>query len=168
MTTQTTTINNYIQQVLLSQDTRTAQQMLTDLFTDCMNTLEREPQNIQQCADAYAILQAYSKLGLPWQQQFNDFLDRAELPRPELTELCCKPTKEALQKLILWHTCKKNPLLLNKQELAALVYEIVHSTAEQKYNYVFTDEKHIYRLYYAQNSWHWQDVHKQLTWKFKK
>lgn len=168
MTTHTNTVNNYIQQVLLSQDTRTAQQLLTDLFTDCMNTLEQEPHNVQRCADAYAILQAYCKLGLPWQQSFTDFLHRAELPRPEPTELCCKPTKEALQKLILWHTCKKNPLLLNKQELAALVYEIVHSTAEQKYNYVFTDEKHIYRLYYAQNSWHWQDVRKQLTWKLKK
>ena len=56
METQTNTVNNYIQQVLLSRDTRTAQQMFTDLFAECITALEREPHNIQLCAEAYAII----------------------------------------------------------------------------------------------------------------
>ena len=121
METQTNTVNNYIQQVLLSRDTRTAQQMFTDLFAECITALEREPHNIQLCAEAYAIIQAYCKLGLPWQEQFTEFLHKAQLPCPKRDELCCKATKEALRKLILWNSCRKNPLLPNKQELITLV-----------------------------------------------
>lgn len=168
MSIQTHTVNNYIQQVLLSQDTRTAQQMLTDLFINCMDALVQEPHSVQLCADAYAILQAYCKLGLPWQQWFTSFLEQTELPWPEPTELCCKPTKDALQKLILWNACRKNPLLPNKQELVALVYEIVHSTADKRCCYTFSDGKHRYWLYYIRPYWHWQDMQKQLVWKLKK
>ena len=168
METQTNTVNNYIQQVLLSRDRRTAQQMLTDLYAECITALEREPQNIQLCADAYAIIQAYCKLGLPWQEQFNTFLDKAQLPQPEQEELCCKATKEALRQLIIWNSCRKNPLLPNKQELTALVYEIITGTIATQHGYTFADGTHVYRLYYVQKSWYWQDVQKQLTWKFKK
>lgn len=168
MTTQPNMVNNYIQQVLLSQDTRTAQQLLTDLFTDCMNTLEQEPYNIHLCANAYTMIQVYCKLGLPWQEQFNDFLNRAQLPQPEREELCCKPTKEALRKLILWNSCRKNPLFPSKQELIELVYEIINSTADTQHGYTFADGTHDYRLYYVQKCWHWQDVQKQLTWKLTK
>jgi len=168
METQTNTVNNYIQQVLLSRDTRTAQQMFTDLFAECITALEREPHNIQLCADAYAIIQAYCKLGLPWQERFNDFLNHVELSYPEREELFCKPTKEALRKLILWNSCRKNPLLPNKQELITLVYEIITGTRGTQHGYTFADGTRSYRLYYVQKSWYWQDMHKQLTWKFKK
>ena len=168
METQTNTVNNYIQQVLLSRDTRTAQQMFTDLFAECITALEREPHNIQLCAEAYAIIQAYCKLGLPWQEQFTEFLHKAQLPCPKRDELCCKATKEALRKLILWNSCRKNQLLPNKQELITLVYEMITGTAGIQHNYTFADGAHRYRLYYVQKSWYWQDVHKQLTWRFKK
>ena len=168
METQTNTVNNYIQQVLLSRDRRTAQQILTDLYAECITALEREPQNIQLCTAAYAIIQAYCKLGLPWQEQFNAFLDKVQLPHPEQEELCCKANKEALRQLIIWNSCRKNPLLPNKQELIALVYEMITGNTGTPHGYTFADGTHRYRLYYVQKSWYWQDVHKQLTWKLKK
>ena len=161
-------VHNYIQQVLLSQDTRTAEQLLTDLFLDCIITLKHEPHNIQLIATAYTIIQAYCKLGLPWQQQFTDFITQAKLPRPTLEELCCKPTKESLRKLILWNTCHKNLLQPNKEELVALVHEIIKSTSVVDHCYTFIDGIHHYRLYHIHPYWYWENIHKQLTWKLKK
>lgn len=160
-------VDNLVQQVLLSQDTRTAQQILMYLFTDCIAALEQEPQNLQLYTRAYTVIQAYCTLGLPWQPQFTAFLSQVNLPEPEQAALRCKPTRQALSQLIQWHTCRKNPLQPNKQELVQAIYEICSQPCKQRDTYMFCDGKHSYKLYYAQNIWHWQDVRKQLTWKLQ-
>ena len=165
-------VQNLKQLILLSQDSRTAQQMLLDMLSPCMTELEQGLCYPQLIARTLTIIQVYCEFGLAWQQQFTacfEWIQDNELYQQFMAQIDhsamqCRPSKQALAQLIQWQPCRQNPLVPIKQEVVQVVHQLCHSLPAVQRVYWFDDGRHSYRLYRQNSCWHWQDLHKQLIW----
>ena len=165
-------VQNLKQLILLSQDSRTAQQMLLDMLSPCIAELQQGQCYPQLVAKTLTIIQVYCEFGLAWQQPFttcfdliqDDELYRQFMAQLDYTTMQCRPAKQALAQLIQWQPCHKNPLLPLKQEVVQVVHQICHSTPAVQPMYWFNDGRHSYRLYRQNGCWYWQNLYKQLIW----
>ena len=165
-------VQNLKQLILLSQDSRTAQQMLLDMLSPCMAELEQGLCYPQLIARTLTIIQVYCEFDLPWQTQFStcfeqmhvDGLYEQFIARIDHFAMQCRPSKQALAQLIQWQPCRQSPLLPIKQEIVQAVHQLCHTAPAVQRMYWFDDGRHSCRLYWQNGCWHWQDLHKQLIW----
>lgn len=165
-------VQNLKQLILLSQDSRTAQQILLDLLSPCMAELEHGFCYPQLVIKILSIIQVHCEFGLSWQEQFStcfklihtEGLYEQFMAQVNLQAMQCHPTKQSLSQLIQWNPCRKNPLLPTKQEVVQVVYLLCHTISTKPCIYHFNDEQHSYCLYWQNNRWYWKDCYKQLTW----
>lgn len=168
-------VQNLKQLILLSQDRRTAQQMLLDILSPYIMELQQGHCYPQLIARILTIIQVYCEFGLAWQRQFttcfeliqDDKLSRQFIAQLDYTTMQCRPTKQALAQLIQWQPCHKSSLVPIKQDVVQVVHQLCHGISAVQHMYWFNDGRHSYRLYRQNGYWYWQNLHKQLIWMIK-
>lgn len=167
-------VQNLKQLILLSQDNRTACQILLDLLNPHILELEKGFHYPQLITKILTIIQASCELGVSWQEQYTicfDYFDDGTilehfLNRIDTSCMDCTATKQNLNQLIDWKYCFQNPLLPIKQEIVQVVYQLCHTKPlKSSHIYWFDDGRHRYMLYPQFDHWCWHNCPKEVTWK---
>lgn len=165
------------QLVLLSQDTRSAENILLSMLKYKVSLLLKSPDAYTLKTDVLTIVQVLLEFDIPakrfqsilsplpcgvsdqWKQIFLQHIDYRAMH--------IKPNHQNIRKLLRWTACRKNPLALSRAELEKLIYAIVHTPPTQTI-YTFEEGQYAYALYELGMNWHLHDCKKSLTWHFEK
>ena len=119
------------------------------------------------------IIQTYCELGLPWLDIFSSLLRTIGIDSLEekhfkhqinFESMYYKATLQNIRKILLWHSCSRNPALPSKSEIIILIHQICQDKSFCSKVYHFSDGKHFYVLYQKNRCWELKDIYKQLVW----
>lgn len=165
-----TKIENLKLLVLYSQDDRTAKQMLADIIHYNYLLLNEDPTSSAITLDILTAMQVFYEFELEWDDDFDSLLESLQVDPDDFKQqlnghaMHLIPSYKNLQKLFIWHDCRKNPLLPNKKEVLAVIYQICRTSPNYLITYHFDDGKHTYRLSWKKNGWELHEQNKSLTW----